>query len=337
MYGIATNDRSAISPHDLDTLLVKIKSSHPHLGEVMVRGHLQSLGLRVPRSQVRESIHRVDPEGVELRKSRVVKRRQYFVESPNSVWHVDGHHKLIKWRFVIHAAIDGFSRVIPYIHCSDNNRANTVLQAFNSGVMRFGLPKKVRSDHGGENIEVWRYMLSAHNGDSRCIITGSSTHNERIERLWRDVHRGISHFSDIFHELECEGLLDLLNEVDMFSLHYVYLPIINKCLHDFQESWNNHNLSTEGNMTPYQLFAEGMNYAAELAVPATMHNVSPLQIPAIPNNQPFVETPRISFFPCTTLVNQLQLHASNNTGKQLYIEVIGIIGQHLLNDCSNCQ
>ena len=53
-------------------------------------------------------------------------------------------------------------------------------------------------------IMVWktlmyvRYMLDSHNGDPLCVLTGSSTHNERIERLWRDVHRCVVHFADIF-------------------------------------------------------------------------------------------------------------------------------------------
>ena len=213
---------SGLSFSDLDSLLTEIKCNHPNAGEVMLGGHLISIGVRVPRSQLRDSIHRVDPQEVELRRLHIVKRRQYFVESPNSVWHMDGHHKLIRWMFVVHAAVDGFSRVIPFIQCSDNNRADTVLEKFYSGVTRFGLPEKIRSDHGGENTEIWRYMLTAHNGDSRCVMTGSSTHNERIERLWRDVHRSLSHFSDIFHDLESDCILDLLNEVDVFCLHHIF-------------------------------------------------------------------------------------------------------------------
>lgn len=27
---------------------------------------------------------------------RVLRRRQYFVPGPNSLWHIDGHHKLIR-------------------------------------------------------------------------------------------------------------------------------------------------------------------------------------------------------------------------------------------------
>lgn len=73
-----------------------------------------------------------------------------------------------------------------------------LLDAFQVGVSTFGLPDRVRSDHGGENIDVWRYMLDTHSGDPQCVLTGSSTHNERIERLWRDVHRCLIHFADTF-------------------------------------------------------------------------------------------------------------------------------------------
>ncbi|KAK2548345.1 hypothetical protein P5673_031504 [Acropora cervicornis] len=75
---------------------------------------------------------------------------------------LDGNHKLIRWRFVIHGAIDGFSRVIVFLCCSTNNKAETVLQWFRGAVRTFGLPTRMRCDHGTENIEVARFMLNAH-------------------------------------------------------------------------------------------------------------------------------------------------------------------------------
>ena len=68
----------------------------------------------------------------------------------------------------------------------------------------YGLPTKVRSDHGGENIGVWRLMIEEHESDE-CIIVGSSTHNVCIERLWRDVHRFvIIVYGNLFREMEAE-------------------------------------------------------------------------------------------------------------------------------------
>ena len=44
-------------------------------------------------------------------------------------------------------------------------------------------------------------MIANHENDYSCVITGSSVHNERIERLWRDVHRcvaSIKYYMQIF-------------------------------------------------------------------------------------------------------------------------------------------
>ena len=54
-----------------------------------VSGRLRSQGLHVQRQRVRDSLHRVDLSGVERRRRRVLHRREYSVESPNSLWHLD--------------------------------------------------------------------------------------------------------------------------------------------------------------------------------------------------------------------------------------------------------
>ena len=88
---------STISTPALDNIARDIKRDHPNDGEIMVAGHLLRLNIKAQRTKLRESIHRVDPEGVAERRSIAVKRRKYHVERPNEVWHIDGHHKLIRW------------------------------------------------------------------------------------------------------------------------------------------------------------------------------------------------------------------------------------------------
>ena len=82
------------------------------------------------------------------------------MEGPNSLWHIDSHHKLIRWKFVTHGCIDGYSRTIMYLHCADNNRAVTALDAFSSAVYSHGLPQCVCTDCGDENTSIWRFMIS---------------------------------------------------------------------------------------------------------------------------------------------------------------------------------
>ncbi len=69
--------------------------------------------------------------------------------SANSLWHIDGHHKLIRWRFVIHGGVDGYSRLMVYLRCSMNNKSATVMTEFSDATRKYGVPSKVRSDKGG--------------------------------------------------------------------------------------------------------------------------------------------------------------------------------------------
>ena len=88
--------------------------------------------------------------------------------------------------------VDGYTRAIVYVQCSGNNRADTVLQLFVEATDTFGVPSRVRSDQGRENIMVARYMLANRVLHRGSMIVGSSVHNQRIERLWRDLHHCVT-------------------------------------------------------------------------------------------------------------------------------------------------
>ena len=160
---------------------------NPNSGLAILRGHLRRLGIHVPRERARLSMIRVDPINVCMRRMRVIRRRAYSVPGPNALWHIGGHHSLIRWRMVIHGAIDGFSRLIIYMRCSTNNRASTVYALFLSSTARYGVPSRVRSDRGGENVDVARFMMETRGLNRGSHIAGLSVHNQRIKRLWREV------------------------------------------------------------------------------------------------------------------------------------------------------
>ena len=100
---------------------------------------------------------------------------------------IDGHHKLIRWCFVTHCCIDGYSRLVVFIKCSTNSKASTVYDLFLQAVEHYGLPSRVRCDQEGENNLVAQYMLCHCGSESErhSMLVRSSVQNQHIERLKR--------------------------------------------------------------------------------------------------------------------------------------------------------
>ena len=105
------------------------------------------------------------------------------------------------------------------------------------------------------------------------MIVGRSVHNQRIERLWRDVFQGVLKlYHGLFNYLENIGLLDPDNDVHLFSLHFVYLPCISHHLTMWKNAWNSHPLRTENNKTPIQLWTAGLLTCSSQSLGRSLNN-----------------------------------------------------------------
>ncbi|KAF7343958.1 hypothetical protein MVEN_01685000 [Mycena venus] len=234
-----TGPLSEISDEDLDSLILRLRSHFRRAGLAMLDGMLRRLGHRVPRERVRQSLLRIDP--VRRIFERIhIRRRIYSVPGPNSLWHHDGQHGLIRWGIIIHGFIDGYSRLITGLRASDNNRAQTVLDVFLAACAEYGVPSRARGDHGTENLSV---------------------HNVRIERLWVDITAQLgATWAERFTVLELRHGLDINNISHIWLLHFLFLATINSQLAFFAQSWNQHRIQIRHgpNCSPADMFVFDM-------------------------------------------------------------------------------
>ncbi|XP_053274006.1 uncharacterized protein LOC128436266 [Pleuronectes platessa] len=210
----------------------------------------QKYHLTVKRDDVRQTIARLDPSGVQLRSRRRFVRRGYFTEGPNQVWHADGYDKLKPFGIAISGCIDGFSRKVMWLMSgSTNNDPGIIAQYYMQCVSEFGqLPARLRTDCGTENgtmAAMHCALRSQHRDDfagSLSHMYGTSTANQRIESWWSFFRKQRTQFwIDVFSDLRERHLFNGSHEHKCL-IRYVFLAVLQKELDEYRQLWNNHTI-----------------------------------------------------------------------------------------------
>ncbi|CAH1276879.1 Hypp9411 [Branchiostoma lanceolatum] len=269
-HGLVQGNRySNISDADLDLEMARILEGDPNCGRSMAVGALRRERINVQRRRVSESLRRVGGPRVEARFPIPVRRQRYRAVCPGWVWHIDSYHKLnghprrdnrhaVRWGISVQGAVDGYSKTCTFLMAAGCNTADQMKRCFLLGVREYGFPSRIRTDGGSENVEIGRFMVELRGARHNAHFTGSSVHNVPIERYWGIVGPHCTNrFKLLFQQFEEEGILDTLSDVDIFALHFVYLPIINAALEECRQTTNNRPIRTAGNMSPNQMRITG--------------------------------------------------------------------------------
>ncbi|XP_041481276.1 uncharacterized protein LOC121428592 isoform X1 [Lytechinus variegatus] len=99
-YHINLREYAEISEEALDDEVRRVVGDNPLLGPNAVCARLDGIVVHIQRRRVRESMLRTYPQYAAVRALNPrLQRRTYRVAAPNSLWHVDGNHKLIRYRY----------------------------------------------------------------------------------------------------------------------------------------------------------------------------------------------------------------------------------------------
>ena len=206
-------------------------------------------GLSVTRKNVATVVKTLDPEGVEFRQKRRLRRRMYYSNGPNWVWHIDGYDKLKPYGFPIHGAVDGFSRRILWLKVINSNKDPKVIcfEYLKYLSSLAGVPRKIVGDRGTENVYVAaaQRFLRRNHGDLYAGTTsfkyGKSISNQRIEAFWSQLRRSCSGWwMNFFKDMIDTGDLDTTNIIQKECITFVFSGLLQLELDKFREMWNTH-------------------------------------------------------------------------------------------------
>ncbi|EHS63088.1 uncharacterized protein PGTG_21418 [Puccinia graminis f. sp. tritici CRL 75-36-700-3] len=246
---------------DLDTARVTIEAvvscvMHLHLtpegrnvGYRRMRQLLQTkFGITLHYLTVALINRTLDPDGVENRAKRVLKRRVFKTPGPNYIWSADGHDKLKKFGITLYGFIDAWSRKILgiYVHITNNNPRHIGYYYLQLVKEIGGIPRRTSTDKGTETIHLASHQINlTQQYNEECIdptqshLFTKSTHNQKIECLWSQLMKRYNSelINKLFTAIE-ESFYDPQDPLEQLLFIYLWVPLVQRSLDDWMNNYN---------------------------------------------------------------------------------------------------
>lgn len=158
-----------------------------------------NMKLRIKRETMNVMLHALDPDGIQLRLSGRLKRRQFHVAGPDMIWSLDGHDKLKPYGICMYGCIDAWSRKLISLDVgSNNNNPRRIGVYYLHSIARAGgIPQKTSTDHGTETLDIAQHQMLLQylfggvplSEVALHHLFTTSTRNQKIEMLWSQLMR----------------------------------------------------------------------------------------------------------------------------------------------------
>ena len=128
------------------------------------------------------------------------------------------------------------------------------------------MPNRIRSSQGRQNLSVANFINEHRETWRGSLLTGKSTNHQGIKQLWKDVFEGVLalYCHKIFTFMEENAIRDLFNEIDLGTVHYVYIPLINEKWDALRHAWLRQQIRTV-KLFPLRLWVSGqINFPIEI-------------------------------------------------------------------------
>ena len=231
----------------------ELRGSGSSMGYRAMHQKLRSVyNLQVDQETVRLCLKNLDPQGVEERSRRRLRRRVYVSKGPNYQWHIDGYDKLRPFGFFIHGCIDGFSRKILWLELAESNHDPKLIANYfvDSVTAIRAVPSGIQADRGTENVIVaaiqrWLHWSIFGNDDAyNSFQYVRSTSNQRIESWWSFLRRygGANWWINYFKDLRDSGGFNDEDLIQRACLQFCFMSVIQKDLDSIRIRWNSHKI-----------------------------------------------------------------------------------------------
>lgn len=235
--------------------------------------------IQIPRWCTMKLLRHMDSFGVMQRLRRTLHRRTYCALGPSYLWHADGHDKLKRFGFAIHACMDGYSRRVVWARCASSNNNPAIIASYYLATVKElgGCPQTLRTDCGTENGIMSSIQCSLRS-TRHAHIYGSYQNNQRIESWWWYLRKSrLQWWIDMFSDMEHAGAINIDHEGHIDCLRFCFMGVLQRDLAEARALWNGHRVRKSNGATcpggvPDELFFSPGRSTRQCLIPVSVND-----------------------------------------------------------------